>query len=126
MTRHDLWRDGRLPVRLALTADLFGWSAVLSGPEDVFARSHSYDHLARWAAEAQWAWLFGLAGLLCAFGVLSTNRALRTLGAMVACTMQAAITVSFGWGLQVPTGFGAYLGLVLMSIWLVWRELGGG
>ena len=123
MTR--AWRDGRSPVRLALAANLVGWSYVLAGPVATFATNPSCNHLAQWATQGQWSVLFGVGGGICAAGLIYASRVVRASGAVLACGLQAAIAFSFGAGVQIGTGFGAYCGLSLLGSWLVWRELLG-
>ena len=119
MTARRAW----WPVRLALVITLAWWALVLGGSADTFGSNHAYDHLARWGSQRAWAWYMGLGAALCGAGLLYRRRWLRVTGAIVACALQSAITVSFGGGTHVVTGFGAYLGLTWLATWLVWRDV---
>lgn len=108
-------------VEIMLTYISVGWAYVLFSSPRLFDNSSNWEKI---EAFANYEWVLGLITLICALvkivGITLHNNRLRWLGLMMSTVLWIIVATSFLIAddtFKLTTGFIAYSGIAVMSLW---------
>lgn len=108
-------------VEIMLSYISIGWAYVLFTTPDLFDKNSTWDKI---QLVANYEWVLGLVAVACAsvkiIGILLHHRRLRWLGLILSTFLWVFVAASFLIAddtFKLTTGFVAYSGLAVMSLW---------